>query len=287
MSNAQWHRLFGLSLKDLFPGTCFEVELEKDLSEQVQLLDIVVVRRSDSRSPKPGRDQLPDGLHLLRGHNLISFKSMHEPFDSFALVELMGHMVAYAKLVGRKKWRSFCKEDIALFAVCMRKPSTAALAAAMQPTDCGDVYKIDVSGFTVHCIVLSKAAANRRNALWNLFSARAPKIKYGADHYDWKSPETSTILRKVFAQYLLEGLQMPYTMDDYLEEVIPEILEDLTPERRKEVLKRISAEERLEGLAPGQVLERLSAEQILEGLPPEQLHRLARMLAEKDGGGAN
>jgi hypothetical protein len=53
-----WHRLFGLLLTDFFTGSPFTVEIERDLSVQQQLLDVVIVRRGRGRFA--GR--LPDGL---------------------------------------------------------------------------------------------------------------------------------------------------------------------------------------------------------------------------------
>jgi hypothetical protein len=66
-----WHRLFGLLLTDLFTDSPYTVEVERDLSAQQQLLDVVIVRRGRGRFA--GR--LPDGLDGLRAHNLLSFKS--------------------------------------------------------------------------------------------------------------------------------------------------------------------------------------------------------------------
>jgi len=40
-----WHRLFGLLLTDFFTDSPFVVEVERDLSVQQQLLDVVIVRR--------------------------------------------------------------------------------------------------------------------------------------------------------------------------------------------------------------------------------------------------
>jgi hypothetical protein len=65
-----WHRLFGQLLTDYFTGTPFTVEVERDLSQQQQFLDVIILRRGPGRFP--GR--LPDGLHDLVEHNLISFK---------------------------------------------------------------------------------------------------------------------------------------------------------------------------------------------------------------------
>ena len=92
-----WHRLFGLLLTDLFSGSTFTVEVEADLSVQQQLLDVVIVRRGRGRFS--GR--LPDGLEGLLAHNLITFKSHRETLDAWAMKELVGHYVAYRKLVSR------------------------------------------------------------------------------------------------------------------------------------------------------------------------------------------
>src|SRR5262245_11549528 len=69
-----WHRLFGLLLTDFFTGLPFTVEVERDLSEQQQFLDVVIVRRGHGRVGI----RLPDGLDHLAEHNLITFKSRHE-----------------------------------------------------------------------------------------------------------------------------------------------------------------------------------------------------------------
>jgi hypothetical protein len=62
-----WHRLFGLLLTDFFTDLPFVVEIERDLSEQQQFLDVVVVRRHRG----PFAERLPDGLEGLTAHNLI------------------------------------------------------------------------------------------------------------------------------------------------------------------------------------------------------------------------
>jgi hypothetical protein len=64
-----WHRLFGLLLTDFFSNSPFTVEVERDLSEQQQFLDVVIVRRDRGRF----LGRLPDGLEGLRAHNLITF----------------------------------------------------------------------------------------------------------------------------------------------------------------------------------------------------------------------
>src|SRR5438105_8219214 len=115
-----WHRLFGLLLTDFFTGSPFVVEVERDLSVQQQLLDMVIVRRG--RGYFAGR--LPDGLEDLTTHNLITFKSHHESLDAWAVKELVGHYVAYRKLVSPSPSDLLPEDQFKLYAVCARSPQT-------------------------------------------------------------------------------------------------------------------------------------------------------------------
>ena len=92
----QWHRLFGLVLSDFFSNTPYSVELERDLSLRQQFLDVIIVRKRAGAIQRP----LPDGLDNLSAHNLLSYKSLHEPLDRWALEELIGHFVNYRKQIG-------------------------------------------------------------------------------------------------------------------------------------------------------------------------------------------
>src|SRR5580692_11303794 len=109
-----WHRLFGLLLTDFFTDSPFIVEVERDLSEQQQFLDVVVLRRGRGRFV--GR--LPDGMDGLAEHNLITFKSHRETLDAWAMKELVGHFVAYRKLVSASPSQLLPEEAIRMYAVC-------------------------------------------------------------------------------------------------------------------------------------------------------------------------
>ncbi len=93
-----WHRLFGLLLVDYFINTPYDVILEKDLSIQQQLLDVVVVRKRAGELQR----RLPDGFETFSSHNLITFKSYQETFNLWAMFELISHYVTYRKLVSPK-----------------------------------------------------------------------------------------------------------------------------------------------------------------------------------------
>ena len=127
-----WHRLFGLTLTDLFQDTPWRVELEKDLALQRQLLDVVIIERTSTGSAAV---DLPDGLDNLRAHNLLTYKSKQEPLDGWALDELIGHYVNYRKLISPKSGL-LPKSDFQLYAVATRQPAGAGQpppAAADRP----------------------------------------------------------------------------------------------------------------------------------------------------------
>src|SRR5690242_12984142 len=60
-----WHHLFGLLLTDFFTDSPFTVDVERDLSQQQQFLDVVILRRKrGQKMPVRLPDGLPAGLRL-------------------------------------------------------------------------------------------------------------------------------------------------------------------------------------------------------------------------------
>ena len=113
-----WHRLFGLVLTDFFTGSCFEVELETDLSQKKQLLDVVILRRKEGTMDR----RLPDGFDDLADHNLLTFKSHHEALSDWSLKELTGHYVNYRKQASPGFDRLLPEDRFRLYALCARRP---------------------------------------------------------------------------------------------------------------------------------------------------------------------
>jgi hypothetical protein len=66
-------------------------------------------------------------------------------------------------------------------------------------------------------------------------------------------------LNDLLGFYGLEGMAMPYTMEDYKRDAAERLLNELTPEQR------------MKGLRPEELLAQLSREQHMHGLSPEQL----------------
>src|SRR5437899_1185185 len=201
-----WHRLFGLVLSDFFAGSPFVVELEKDLSMKKQLLDVVILRKG--RGQFTGR--LPDGLDNLATHNLITFKSHQEALDDWALKELTGHYVNYRKQV-RPPEALLPEEDFRLYAVCSWFPHNLAGVVALQPLQEG-VYECRRGTDAIRVIVLGELPAQKHNAILHLLSAKPELVRFGAENYEQRSPDTSTLLRRLFEGFQREGITMPYTM---------------------------------------------------------------------------
>jgi hypothetical protein len=120
-SPRDWHRVYGLLWIDFFTKSPFLVEVERDMSQQQQYLDAVIIRRGEGRF----RGQLPDGMDGLVEHNLMTFKSHQEALDSWAIKELIGHYVAYRKLVSPSPSRLLREGRFRLYAVCARFPLAA------------------------------------------------------------------------------------------------------------------------------------------------------------------
>ncbi len=269
-----WHRLFGLALCDLFAGSPWIVELEKDLSQKRQLLDVVVLRRG----PGEFTGRLPDGLEHLADYNLLSYKSLREPLDDWALKELTGHYVNYRKLVSPKELLP--EESFQLFGVCTRFPQKLAAQSRLEPTHQG-VYLLRRGTDCIVVVVLSEISRAEHNSLWHLFSAVPDVVRFGAAHYRQRMAEMSGIVNKLFETYELEGIAMPYTMEDFRREYLAE----LPPEER---VKGLPPEERLKGLSPEERLRGLSSAEIealkayLDKLDPEKTPKRVGAKARSD-----
>jgi hypothetical protein len=161
------HCLFGLTWMDFFEGTAVTVEAERDLSLKQQFLDLVLLRPGSTPLPRV----LPDGFEDLAAHNLLTFKSHQEAFDSWALGELIGHYVNYRKQVSPSLQDLLPETDFRLFAVCMRYPQNLAGQVELTRLRAG-VYALRVAGLVIRVIVIHQLPQVACNALLHLFSAQ-------------------------------------------------------------------------------------------------------------------
>ena len=269
-----WHRLFGLLLTDFFTGSPFIVEVERDLSVQQQFLDVVVVRRG--RGHFAGR--LPDGLEGLAAHNLISFKSHRETLDAWAIKELLGHYVAYRKLVSRSLAGLLPEDHFRLYAVAARFPHNLSGQVPWQQRRAG-VYDCRWGTNTIRVVVAGELPREAHNAPLHLFSASPALVGFAGGAYRQRSGQTSRLLDQLVEGLQREGLVMVYTMEDFNRKYIKEHFARLTPEERREALESLTPEERREtlgGLTPEERLAGLSAEQIRQYLEQTTTGRPAR-----------
>jgi hypothetical protein len=274
-----WHRLFGLLLTDFFTGSPFTVEVERDLSLQQQLLDVVILRRGRGRMAI----RLPDGLGELGAHNLITFKSHWETLDEWAMKELLGHYVAYRKLVSPSPSALLPEDRFRLYAVCARFPHNLSGLVPWQERQAG-VYDCRWGTDEVRVVVAGQLAREPHNAPLHLFSASPELVGFGRSAYRQRAEHTSTVLGQLIETMQREGLAM-YTMEDFQRDYIKrhfvkltpeeqrEALEHLSPEQRQQVLQSLPAAERVAGLPAAERLAGLPAAERLAGLSAEQIRQ--------------
>jgi hypothetical protein len=265
-----WHRLFGLLLTDFFSGSPFTVDVERDLSAQQQFLDVVIVRRGRGRFTR----QLPDGLDGLAEHNLITFKSHREALDDWALRELVGHYVAYRKLVSPSPSELLPEGHFRLYAVAARFPHNLSGQVPWQERQAG-VYDCRWGLDVVRVVVAGQLPRQAHNAPLHLFSASPDLVGFGQGAYRRRSETTSLLLRQLFEKTRGEGLVMSYTMEDFKRQFFKEHFARLTPQERREVLKSLPPEEQEEVL---QALPPERRREVLKSLPPEEQQAVLQAL---------
>jgi len=265
MKFTDWHKLFGITLTDFFTDTAYTVELEKDLSLKKQFLDVVIIEKKEGQMP----DELPDGFENMGKHNLISYKSLHEPFDDWSADELIGHFVNYRKQVSPSLKKLLPEDDFRLYAVCTRYPAKLEKEAELKPVKKG-VYDFRWGSRNMRLIVTSLISEAERNAMWLMFSAVTDRVSYGFSHYNGKIDEMSTAMSDLLRMYETERIiAMPYTIEDYRNEIKQRALKILTPE------------ERLRGLPPEEIFKAFPAEERLKGLSPEEIRAYLKKLPKK------
>jgi hypothetical protein len=262
-----WHRLFGLFLIDFFTDSAFEVELEKDLSLKQQYLDVVIVKKQHAEK----LIKLPDGLDNLTQHNLLSYKSLHEPFDAWALNELIGHYVNYRKQISPSFDELLPETQFQLYAISTRFPRKLNQQCPFQQLQPG-VYEIIWGIETIRLIVLSEISEAEQNALWRLFSANPQTVMQARTQYQIRSPQMSNIIFQLFEGYQEENISMSYTVQDFQREFISSHLNEIVQWLSvDDILQMYSADMLLKKLSSDEVLKRYSVNERLKGLSFEEI----------------
>jgi len=271
-----WHRIFGAVLFDLFDGSSYTVELEKELSLKQQFLDVVIVQQTQADIILP--KNLPDGLDNLREHNLLTFKSHQESLNREAIFKLYGHFVNYCKQAADQNL-TVNFDNCQLYAVTARKPEKLFAQGNFQQIAEG-VYDYEVLQCTTRIIVTGTIDNAVHNALWQLFSGNQQQFTEGVRHYGVHNMSHSELMRQLFRYYQQEALfPMAYSFEQFKKDLHEETLKSFTEQECIQVMNMLPVEKRLEGIPAKQLLEKVSTEQRLEGVSAEQL--IARVPVEK------
>jgi hypothetical protein len=108
----------------------------------------------------------------------------------------------------------------------------------------------------------------QQNALWQLFSGNAEGFEYGDAHYKWHDPEDKSLLNQLYKLYLKEGVDMPYTFEEFHRDYTMPFIESLPTEVR---LKGIPTEVRLKGISPDERLKGLTPSEVFKQFTPSEI----------------
>ena len=186
---------------------------------------------------------------------------------------MTGHYVNYRKQISPSMQVLLPEEQFGLYAVSVRFPQNLAQQVDFQLIQPG-VYDCRWGTDVIRIVVLRQLPQSDNNAPLHLLSASAEQFRFGTEHYRMHSDDTSTLLWRLFEKYLLEGVNMSYTMADFRRDFVKEHLQDLTLEER---FKGVSPEEVLKVISPEEVLKH--PEDVLKGLSPKDKATLLKLLA--------
>ena len=281
-----WHRAFGIAIKRLISEHGYSVHMEMEVSQQKQLLDLIIIRQEQVKPIQT--EQLCDGFDNLAKYNLISYKSLHESFNDFAVEELYGYYISYRKLTEQKA-RKLPKTDYRLYGIATKKPEKLLRTVRHKQIQPG-VYDLLTGLKPIRLVVLNTLEQKQSNAILNLFSDRREQFTYGYRHIDQQKFNTrdTPVVNKIIELYKLEGVTMPYTEEQFLEDYKRSLFNRMTPQERikglkpEEILGSFKREEILGNFKPQERLEGLRPQERLEGLKLDELREIKKYLYDLD-----
>ncbi|MCP4105092.1 MAG: DUF1682 domain-containing protein [Desulfobacteraceae bacterium] len=108
------------------------------------------------------------------------------------------------------------------------------------------------------------------------------KVQYGVAGYEGKMDEMGSTMNQLLIKYRAGGINMPYTVEDYRNELERNVLKSLTPEKiLDELLKKASPEKILERFPLDELLKKASLEDRLKGLSPEEIEAYLNKMKKK------
>ncbi|HTU90673.1 MAG TPA: hypothetical protein VMF69_11410 [Gemmataceae bacterium] len=209
---------------------------------------------------------------------MITFKSHREALDDWAIRELVGHYVAYRKLVSSSPSDLLPPDHFQLYAVAARFPHNLASQVPWQQRQAG-VYDCRWGLDVIHVLVAGELPREAHNAPLHLFSASPELVDFASGTYQQSSEETSSLLEQLFQRFQREGFTMSYTMADFRRDYVKEHFPELTPEEQAAALQLLPPDKQAE------LLQSLPPEQRLAGLSEEQIRQyLDQLTAGRSSG---
>jgi hypothetical protein len=212
-------------------------------------------------------DDLSAGLHgaraILLGHGLAGGRRGGSVIAAttpgpWTLKELAAHGVNYRKYVSPDLDHLLPGDQFRLLAASMHFPRQLASRVTLQPQGPG-AYDVVWGVDTIRILVLREMPEAEQNVVWNLFSGDQKRIATAFQRLKPRLQSYSSLVNELLEYYGLEGIAMPYTMEEFEREVAEKVLKKLTPQQR---LKGLSPEDRLEGLSPEELLSHLTVAEI-------------------------
>jgi len=126
-----------------------------------QKSDVIVIKKGEGKLP----DSLPDGFDDLVKYNLITYRSLHETLDGWALDELLGYFVNYRKQLVEEDEPLPPLELFKLYAISTHFPKKLSeefkLVSELQ-----GVYRVRWGSTIIKIIVLSEVRQEEHNAFY-------------------------------------------------------------------------------------------------------------------------
>ncbi len=181
--------------------------------------------------------------------------------------ELVGHYVAYRKLVSHSPSDLLAENQFRLYAVTARYPQNLSVQVPWQRVQAG-VYDCQWGADTIRVVLAGELSREPHNAPLHLFSASADLVGFGGRAYQRRSRSTSGLLIQLFEGLQSEGFPMPYTMEEFQRQFVKDHFPRLTPEERRDVIKSLPPEERKDVVTSMSPEER---KDVIKSLPPGEL----------------
>ena len=282
-----WHLIFAVMLMDSLSPHPFDVIQEFDLSGVGQRLDLAVIVREEQAQGETACPDQPVGLDDLAPHNLFTFKSLRESLNYGSMLELIWYYVSYAKHLNSEDWRQYLETpqpSIRVIAVTMRLPHWLRPDQnENQRRITAGVYEVDTQlGLVLRVIVTRETEQIPRNALWQLLSANPEQVQYGVECYERQSMAFCDVVEILRRYYQMEGVEVPYTLEDYERKARQRLIARLTTEDLEEIIKTIPKELFISAFSKEERLAGLSKEERLAGLSKEERRELAQQLTAED-----